>query len=984
MIASQLALFLAFLLGGLAGLLVPWFWFKRFRSAPSRALATGTAGAVPVPESAPPELNTAPGPQVQPPAAEAILDSIVENLPTMLFVKDAERLRFVRWNRAGEHIAGRTRAEFLGKSDYDFFPADQAEFFVAKDRETLAGGQVVDIPEEPLKTASGEIRWLHTKKFPVNDASGRPAFLVGISEDITERKRAETALQRQNAYLNALSDTVVGLMGRLDVNALLQDIVARAGALVGTENGYVFLREPGAAEMEMRVGVGAYAGFVGRRTQPGVGLAGQVWATNAPVVVDDYRTWGSRLADPSRDILRAVAGVPLRYSSEVVGVIGLAYLDEAHKFGEAEIEVLRRFAQLAAIALYNARLYETAQQELSDRARAEDETRARVQETATINELAAELSGELDAATVFATVEKYLPRLMPTDSFLVWLYDPATGLVTRPALYDRGAYYPDEDAPRPPSGRMAQVIATGAPVLVNHSAEEWEAEKKRTELILGSSEPSASLLFAPLRVAGQTRGVLSIQSYRLNAYGPEHVGLLTAVTNYVATALENARLFEQMQTALGQTQVALYQVKEAQSRLTLQYQTANMLAASRSLGEAVPRFLELVCAELNWQLGEYWEPDDVKERLHLTHLWHVDSEELAGFARDARGIVFARGEGLAGRTWADGRPLWVPDLQLDTSFRSTGMAHRAGLQSALSFPLVSESRLFGVTTFFSNQSRDRDETVLATMESLGSQIGQFLERRHAEEAMRQQNAYLTALHDTTLGLMRRLDVQELLENIIRRAAELVRTEHGYVHLAEPDASELRMRVGIGVYHDFVGTRVKPGQGLAGTVWQDGAPVVVDDYRKWPGRLPMVDRDVLRAVVGVPLRSGEETVGVLGLATLEDERRFTPAQVEALNRFAELAAVALDNARLYSAAQSALESTRRTAEREKASSEIADKLYAAPDVQAVLRTAAEELRRNTGSRRAVVRLNIATANGPAPVGGADGGNGAGTSTGGDEA
>jgi GAF domain-containing protein len=141
------------------------------------------------------------------------------------------------------------------------------------------------------------------------------------------------------------------------------------------------------------------------------------------------------------------------------------------------------------------------------------------------------------------------------------------------------------------------------------------------------------------------------------------------------------------------------------------------------------------------------------------------------------------------------------------------------------------------------------------------------------------------------------------------------------------------------------------------VWQSAEPIVTDDYRRWSGRLPMVDRDVLRAVAGVPLKSNNEIVGVLGLASLNEEWHFAPAQVETLKRFAELAAVALDNAQLYDATRQALEKTQRIADREKASAQIADKLYAAPDLNTVLRTAAEELQRSTGSRRAVIRLRV---------------------------
>ncbi|HEX8107435.1 MAG TPA: PAS domain-containing protein [Kofleriaceae bacterium] len=121
--------------------------------------------------------------------ASSLLDAIVENIPDMVFVKDAATLSFVRLNRAGEQLLGLSRDQLIGKTDFDFFPASEAEFFVAKDRETLAANRVVEIAEEPIQTPRGT-RWLHTKKVPLLDAAGRPQYLLGISHDITERKQA--------------------------------------------------------------------------------------------------------------------------------------------------------------------------------------------------------------------------------------------------------------------------------------------------------------------------------------------------------------------------------------------------------------------------------------------------------------------------------------------------------------------------------------------------------------------------------------------------------------------------------------------------------------------------------------------------------------------------------------------------------------------------------------------------------------------------
>ncbi|HXI57965.1 MAG TPA: ATP-binding protein, partial [Polyangia bacterium] len=132
----------------------------------------------------------------------AFLDSIIDNIPTMVFVKDAVTLRYELFNRAGEELSGFSRHDVYGKDDTQLFSKEVAAFFQEKDREVLRGGRLLDIPEEQIETKAGT-RWLHTKKIPILDPDGTPRHLLGISLDITDRKLAVEGLQKAHEELGA-------------------------------------------------------------------------------------------------------------------------------------------------------------------------------------------------------------------------------------------------------------------------------------------------------------------------------------------------------------------------------------------------------------------------------------------------------------------------------------------------------------------------------------------------------------------------------------------------------------------------------------------------------------------------------------------------------------------------------------------------------------------------------------------------------------
>jgi PAS domain S-box-containing protein len=140
--------------------------------------------------------------------ANQFLTAILDNIPHMIFVKEAKELRFIRFNKAGENLVGYSHEELEGKNDYDFFPEEQANFFIAKDRDVLQNKTLVDIKEEPIQTKNHGERWLHTKKIPLLAEDGTPRFLLGISEDITEFKKQEDAIRELNKEIESFSYSV--------------------------------------------------------------------------------------------------------------------------------------------------------------------------------------------------------------------------------------------------------------------------------------------------------------------------------------------------------------------------------------------------------------------------------------------------------------------------------------------------------------------------------------------------------------------------------------------------------------------------------------------------------------------------------------------------------------------------------------------------------------------------------------------------------
>jgi diguanylate cyclase (GGDEF)-like protein len=190
----------------------------------------------------------------------------------------------------------------------------------------------------------------------------------------------------------------------------------------------------------------------------------------------------------------------------------------------------------------------------------------------------------------------------------------------------------------------------------------------------------------------------------------------------------------------------------AEHRLQVQNAATRALAEAGSLADAAPRVLSALGGPLGWELGAVWCVDRASSRLRCTSVWHADSIDASAFTVACTRAAFPIGVGIPGRAWAEGGPIWVNDVAgLARSERVRDTA-RLGLHAAFAFPILLPSGVLGVMEFFSREVRRPDGPLLELMQSVGSQIAQFIERTHAEEAARTAEERFQALAASAVGL----------------------------------------------------------------------------------------------------------------------------------------------------------------------------------------------------------------------------------------
>ena len=335
--------------------------------------------------------------------------------------------------------------------------------------------------------------------------------------------------------------------------------------------------------------------------------------------------------------------------------------------------------------------------------------------------------------------------------------------------------------------------------------------------------------------------------------------------------------------------------KREEKLLALEHAVTRSLAEADSALAGVKATLRIVCETEGWECGRYFAPDHEGNLLRYRAGWGVQDTEIERFLALSRGITYATGVGLAGRVWQSGEPLWVADINIDTRVSTAGRAADSRIRGAFVFPLVSEGRRIGVLVFNSRDVREPEQRLLQSIHVIGSQVGQFLQRKTADEKVRNQAQQQRLIAQFGQQALASAKMDEVLGRAAELTATTLRADFSSVLELVPDQRNLIYRATTGWPSEWVGQRIVPVE--AGSrlqkILERRQPLVTEDYTAESdySASPLVQFGV-RSGVQVPIFGPAEIYGVLGVHTLQ-VRHFTDDDVSFLCSVANILAIAIE-------------------------------------------------------------------------------------------
>lgn len=335
---------------------------------------------------------------------------------------------------------------------------------------------------------------------------------------------------------------------------------------------------------------------------------------------------------------------------------------------------------------------------------------------------------------------------------------------------------------------------------------------------------------------------------------------------------------------------------EHRSRSTTPLQTvgtvAKTLASLSDLDVMLDRVVTLAQTELNYHNVSIFLVDEEADQLVVSHASCPGTELNRACALK----VDSSKQSVVEKVAETAEPFRCDDLHRMPSFGATGL--RPGARAELAVPILVEGRVAGVLAVQSNECAALDEGDQAVLEIIASQVAMAIKNNElGDETVRRYRA-MVALHQTSLDILKHLDVQQLLEALLRRGVELFEAEEGGLYLCDQESRLIRQVAGHNRREGWVSATLRLGEGITGKVAETGKPLILDNYNDWPGRVRSCTASPNTRVMSVPLKEGEESIGAIVVRRHAQKKPFGDRDCWLLSAFADLSVLALSNAELH--------------------------------------------------------------------------------------
>jgi PAS domain S-box-containing protein len=771
--------------------------------------------------------------------------------------------------------------------------------------------------EYRLLRHDGEYRWVIDSGLPRRNENGELLGYIGTVLDISARKQAEELRQRNLERVRALNEISVAVTSTMNRQSQLEVLLEKIETFLPyptVSTLRLFHRESGRLESL------AYRGLdqdrlLERETDRTLHRAQRVVKTRAPVIIADIRNDAHRdeRSMPASFGLVSYAGVPLIARDEIIGVL-CVYTKECHEFNPEEVEFLMTLAGQAAIAIQNAQLYEQAEH--------------RRREAEELGRIGRSLTETLDLNAVGERVVASVPRLFGGKGSTLRLRQPDGSMIRLAAAGEVFAQTPAGAVIANGFGLASRAFALGEPVWSTDILKDPEGrltpEMRQHIMQTGNG----SIIAVPFRARDNLIGLFTIIDRTGRSYSESEVGLLRTFAVQVAFAVQNARLYEDIERAKKELETTNASLERSLKQLDSLYVALAPIAGSLSTEELMSGIIDRVV--------EATGADAALIRFGGPSALPIVG--LRGFPTGYRTRIDRPGPGGA-VDWVvtHGEPIIAPDIAEEARMtRKTQL--EIGMRSCAILPVTVHGKVRGILHIASRNRGYFSEDQRNHLMAIARQMSIAMENRElfdsvkssrdelsrANTALQETNRMLAALHAVADAASQSLDLDRVLERAIEKIIDIFDFEASRVHLYDEQSDVIRRRAAFEKDPElFAAHRVfKKGDGLVGEVVQSGEALIFEDipadprYRRL-SRTNMARRLNNRFFAVFPIRTKARIFGALSCVGTR-ARRLTDAEVRLLEALTDQLAVAIENNKLYEdISLKVAELQRKTAELERA-------------------------------------------------------------------